>query len=75
MAIKKQNTFPCREISEFSVDSREKNAVLGNLGPRLGPVALRPGGYKASRRLDRAGYPAWPLYTLTTINTKRADNV
>ena len=43
-----------------------KNAVLGKLGPRPGPVVLLPGGYRASGRLDRAGYPAWPLYTLIT---------
>ena len=41
--------------------------VLGKLGPRPGPVALRPGGYRASGRLDRAGYPAWPLYTLSAM--------
>ena len=41
-----------------------KAAVLGKLGPRPGPVVLRPGGYRASGRLDRAGYPAWLLYTL-----------
>ena len=43
-------------------------AVLGKLGPRPGPVVLRPGGYRASGRLDRAGYPAWPLYTLDSTD-------
>ena len=45
-----------------------KAAVLGKLGPRPGPVVLRPGGYRASGRLDRAGYPAWPLYTLSPLH-------
>ena len=41
-----------------------KGRRFGCIRARPGPVVLRPGGYRASGRLDRAGYPAWPLYTL-----------
>ena len=29
-----------------------------------GPVGLRPEGFRAPGRLDRAGYPAWPFTML-----------